>query len=311
MTIDFLFKHHPWILLKESLTTFPNEQQLIAMKNVMDGKSDINKNDLSDGMKLVGAKNIYDLVLWGLKTGVIRDNPLSLGDGLKTNEANPVWLMILKYTASGYSAAKMDKEVGIGKDTLDHYKKLIRQKYSLGNSQAEFVRFAFQTTNPISPPPVNKLYKPYQDKSTLKYPPVLSKFRPSDVDPDIPVYDRSDQHADKQDREKVQLNIPKSAKKVNRHIPKTTHIQQALELLGINRQAIGTNPGGKNYKAFWKRSPDLLWRILELAKRRYELEISHAHPDNKATGNIKRAMQLNAAWKLIQRFFANHGYELH
>lgn len=310
MIDDFLIKYHPWKLLKES-STFPNEQQLVAMKKVMDGEGGVNKKDLAQGMKTVGVKNLYELIVWGLKTGVIRDEPINLGVGIKQSDENinPLWSLILKYTVSGYSDYRMDKEVGINPDSLKYYKNLIRQKYNLGNSNAKFIRFAFQTMNPIKPPATNKLYRPYQDKSTLKYPPVLSKFRPANVDPNIPVYDYSDRHTTKQnDYKRKHQPIPQDRKLELKPL-KTTRIHQALELLGVDKHIL-YSVDGKATGHFWDRSPEYLWKMLELAERRYQLEIAHAHPD-KPGGDFKRAAQINAAWALIQRFFAKHGYKLH
>jgi hypothetical protein len=112
-----------------------------------------------------------------------------------------------------------------------------------------------------------------------KYPIVLTKFKPADVDPDIKLYGKS-------------------------------VIQTALYLLGINKKILASTAGSKKGEGlFWKKSPKHLWSLLELAKRRYELEIAHAHPDRG--GNVKRAAQLNAAWSLVKKLFAKHGYILH
>jgi len=114
------------------------------------------------------------------------------------------------------------------------------------------------------------------DKS--KYPIVLTKFKPADIDPDIKLYDKS-------------------------------IIQTALYLLGIDKKTLAASAGSKKGEGlFWKKSPEYLWSLLELAKRRYELEISHAHPDKG--GDIKRAAQLNAAWSLVKKLFAKRGFTL-
>ena len=144
----------------------------------------------------------------------------------------------------------------------------------------------------------------------LKYPPVLSKFKPSSIDPHIPVHDAAPERPDK---EKMYNYGPtRSSMDVSKEKPpiipkKKTSIQTALQILGIDNRIIVPSQSS-NPPIFWNRSPSYLWNMLELAKRRYELEILHAHPD--MGGDPLRASQLNSAWRLIQRIFEKHGYNL-
>jgi len=166
----------------------------------------------------------------------------------------------------------------------------------------------FQLLEPISPPATSPIFH-----STLEYPPVLSKFRPSNIDPNIPVYDASSKF-DIKSKNNIKLprhNYTKSEKEKFKQNPtvRSTSIQTALFLLGIDDRILKNKTGDRSVKKpFWKRSPEYLWNLLELAKRRYELEISHAHPD--VGGNSKRASQINSAWNLVKKLFAKHGYKL-
>jgi len=137
---------------------------------------------------------------------------------------------------------------------------------------------------------------------------IPSKFRPSDIDPDIKIYDKAKQH-NMPDFKYKHIPLPKSSSDVE--IPpranQTSQVQTVLYLLGINEKELYASH--KRVGSFWKRPPEFLWRMLELAKRRHELEMAQAHPDKG--GNPKRAAQLNAAWGLVRKLFAKHGFTLH
>jgi len=278
MTNEFLFQS--WLMLRESIS-FPNEQQLIAMKKVMDGEKSVNKNDLKNGMKLIGAKNLYELVLWGLRSDIIQDKPIDIGKDIISKGAAyyPVWLKLLNYTVSGYSDSEIETEGRISKNSIKYYRDLIAKKFNLGDSPAKLIRFAFQVLNPISGP--GKLATPHKaaisPHTTLKNPPMISKFRPATIDPNY----EPDYRSSKGNRGSIAI---------------------ALQTLGIDPSVI-------RGKTIWDRPPEKIWSLLELAKRRYELEISHAHPDRPG-GNTTRARQMNAAWKFVKEKFAQNGYEL-
>ena len=297
MIDDFLIKYHPWILLKESLT-FPDKTQLVIMKGIMDGKSidtiahklsitsRKTKRLLAEGMKIADVKNLYELVLWGLKTGIIHDEPIEIPDELKRSpyESHSPLISYLCFITSGYTPHDISDIGRIGIDTQNHYRKFLAQKFNLGYSYARFIRFAFQTTNPINPPKQIKMYRPHKalvsPHQTLKYPPVVSKFKPANIDPNVRyVYQTT------------------TGKGIN------ATIKTAFKVLGVDPRILN-----KNY-SFWKARDEWLWTMLELAKKRYDYEISHAHPDRG--GNVNRAKQINIAWKFIKDMFKKRGYELH
>lgn len=72
-------------LLCEAKASSPDNNQLLIMKNVIDGKSISNiaselsmtvndvKQVLAAGMRKVNVKNLHDLTTWGLRTGIIKD----------------------------------------------------------------------------------------------------------------------------------------------------------------------------------------------------------------------------------------------
>lgn len=317
MDDKFLIQCHPWKMLKEAAmeASFPNDIQLAAMKKVMDGQTANISKHAKEGMKTAGLKTIYDLILWGLRTGVIRDKPQT--DALNqikqpegTYEAYPLWKVLLHDTVMGLSDGEIQRH-GMSKDSINYYRKFLQDKFGIGNSQAMFIRFAFATTNPIHPPTSTTSDKPFVSHFQKrgigsKFPLVPSKFRPANIDPDIPIYDRSAKNVVGDTPKKVNLprrKVPLKPEDKPKPIYRTTPIQTALHLMGIDQSAI--YGGGK----FWERPHEQLWNLLELAKKRYDYEIRHAHPD--VGGNPKRASQLNAAWNLTKKLFAKHGYVLH
>jgi len=327
---DFLIKYHPWNLLKEN--TFPENDQLLVMKGVMDGKSydkiakelsstnRIVRNNLAKGMETVRVKNLYELIVWGLRTGVIRDTPIDL-EKIKSVksygfESYPKWLQVLNLTVSGRSAQEISIEIGITKSSIEHYRDFVEKEFGLGGSLAEYIRFGFRALNSISAPASVRGYKPFKawksPYSTLEQPPMLSKFRPANIDPNIPVYDKTAKRDIPPADFKPKISIPRSKSPFAKKLPpppvKSTSIQTALHLLGIDRNIIAPR-NLKSSGSFWSYPPEHIWKLLSLAKRRYELEIAHAHPDRG--GDMKRAAQLNAAWKLVKKLFARRGFEMH
>ena len=156
-------------LLLEIESSFPDNDQLLVMKGVMDGLSlsDIAtelavkvkdaKMALASGMQKAKVQNLYELIVWGLRTGVIKDEPKTdLKDKVEpragTYEAHPMWLQVLEAIISGYSDAEIDTQAGINRDSLEYYKKLISDKFGLGGSRAKLIRFGFQVLNPIEGP---------------------------------------------------------------------------------------------------------------------------------------------------------------
>lgn len=305
-------------MLREVLQpSFPDERQLIDMKKVLDGTVIHPSKYAKEGMKIAGIRNLYELVVWGLRTGVIKDEPIkNVADKFPqragTYEAYPLWLVLLHNTTMGMSDDQIQKNGGMAIPSIQNYRKQIQDKFGLGNSMAKFIRFAFAATNPISGPGFTRGFKPHVPWSVKagigsKYPMVHSKFKPADIDPDIPVYDRATK-TELGPGQKPKINLPKRTIPVKpedrpKPIYRTTPIQTALYLLGINREAI-TGKG-----LFWQRPHEELWNLLELAKKRYTYEMAHAHPDRG--GSAKRAAQLTAAWGLAKKLFAKHGYVLH
>lgn len=326
-------KLHPWFLLTEN-SSFPANEELQIMRGIMDGEDfkDISKKYnisinqtkqlLTQGMKKAGVKDLYELIVWGLRTGVISDAPIENIESYfpaisGTYQAYPAWQQVLNAIVKGQSLSQLE----ISSDTAKKTYALIDQKFKLGDSKAKMIRLAFAAINPISGP--NKIKgtsakppEPFVPSAmklgmgSLKHPPVLSKFRPANVDPNIPVYDPSTRTVAAEPK----VSTPKifapigTARRAARPPVRATSIQTALELLGIDRKII--SPASQlSFGSFWNRPSSHLWKILELAKRRYELEIAHAHPD-KPTGNVLRAQQLNSAWRIIKRMFAARGYEL-
>lgn len=316
MTEDFILENHPWKLLTEQNATFPNPQELAIMKGVMDGESiqNISKNLgitakdakhlLTHGMKIADVKSLYDLILWGLKTGIIRDEPLpEVWKQLHSNE-NPSyedWRYFLNQSVTGGKG-------NLSKSTQDSLKRSIAQKFNLGPSDAKFIRFVFQVVNPISPPSRVRAFKPHvshyvKTGVSPKYAVALSKFRPADIDPDL--------HPNYQPRRAGnKMALPGATidpLPVGTKVPtQGGTITVALKIMGINPDVIKP-PIGK--ASFWNHNPEHLWRILELAKTRYYYEIAHAHSDGKS-GDTNRAKQVTVAWRFIKDMFKRRGYEL-
>ena len=261
-----------------------------------------------------------------MRSGIIKDKPIDVKEIEQQfykkgfYEAYPLWLYVMNQVAAGRTFQDIERAgEGGSKTSIQHARKQIADKYGLGDSLARYIRFSIAAVNPLSGPGQLRGFKPHvswAQKAGIgsKYPIMPSKFRPSNIDPTLPVYDKQAKRdmppADREAKPKVQLPPrPKGAPatKVPPPVTRTTPIQTALWMLGIDRDVI-TN---KNLRggSFWERNPEHLWNLLELAKRRFELEIAHAHPDRG--GDTRRAAQLNAAWNLVKKLFARRGYVLH
>jgi DNA-binding CsgD family transcriptional regulator len=329
------------LLKKQSTLTesaFPDNDQLIVMKGIMDGNTfgdlakelDIKvgevKTLLATGMKNANIDNIYELVVFGLRAGIIKDDPINIkdieNDFYKKGfyEGYPLWLFVMNRVVAGKTFAEIEREgEGGSKTSIEHARKQIVDKYNLGDSLAKYIRFCFAALNPLKGPGSIRGFKPHvswAQKAGIgsKFPVIKSKFRPSDIDPNIPVYDKQAKRdmPSHQETPKVYLPKPKltaaQREKLKAPIVRTTKIQTALWLLGIDRSAI-TPANLVGSGSFWEKPPEHLWNMLELAKRRYTYEMGHAHPDRG--GSAMRAAQLTAAWNLTKKLFARRGFVLH
>lgn len=321
---------HMWNLLNEG-SSFPNEEELIVMKSVMDGKKlsdaakDLSistkeaKNLLKSGMERANLRNLYELIVFGLRSGIIKDEPIDIKSIEKQfekpgfYEANPTWLHVMNQLVIGKTLQDIEREGGGSKSSIQNAIKKLSDHFGIGDSMAKLIRFSLAALNPIDGPSKIRGYKPHvswAQKAGIgsKFPLIHTKFSPANIDPDIPVYDTMKKR-DVGDEPKPKVPQIKMSyadrKKLPPPVVRSTPIQTALYLLGIDRKAI-TPPSISS--SFWDRPSSYLWNLLELAKRRYELEIAHAHPDRG--GDPRRATQLNAAWKLVQKLFARRGYEL-
>jgi len=326
---DFI---HPWTLLLEEVS-FPSKEELVAMKAAMEGNPlkdaakelSVSSKEVKDllkrGMERANISDLYELIVFGLKNDIIQDKPINITD-IKTQfekkgfyEAYPLWLYVMNQIAIGKSIHQIGHEcIGGSKTSIQNTIKQIADKFNLGESPAKLIRFSLAALNPIKPNPSIRGYKPHVSwaqkqgiGSTL--PMMISKFRPSNIDPEIPVYNAASKR-DMGGEETPKVPQAKMSyanyKKLPPPVVRTTPIQTALQLLGIDKKVVTPNA---MQGSFWNRPSSYLWNLLDLAKRRYELEISHAHPDRG--GDPRRAAQLNMAWDLVKKLFARRGYELH
>ena len=300
MDNDFLISNHPWHQLKERVSApfSPSTAELEIMKFIIEGKSiqDIAKQlnttivdvktKLSDGMKKVDVKNLYELVVWGLRRGLVKDEPLTdVNNKLSRNVTYIEWAQFLNQLVTG-------GEINLPKSTQESYKQSMSKMFNIGPSNAEFLRFAFQVVHPITPQKSFRGYKthvPHFVKTGVssKFAMIPSKFKPADIDPNLhPVYQSL-----------------RMGKKVG---TKSGSIQTALKILGINPDVV---KAPINKKSFWEHKPERLWQFLELARSRFDYEIAHAHPDRG--GDVNRAKQVISAWKFVKDMFKKRGYEFH
>jgi hypothetical protein len=268
-------------LLLES--EFPDEKELAAMKDVMDGGKPT--KHVASGMKKQGLKNIRDLVLWGLKTGIIRDEPKTelqkyqMDDPKKAYEAHPMWLQYLGALAGGY-------DPDIPKSTQEFLHKKIAIAFHLHPSIARLIRFAFQVISPVQPPKkAEREFRPWT-KSTTSLMRIPQTMTGSKIDPEG-------------------------------SITKETMASAAMALLGLDKLPKSTSKKG----GFWNRPHNQLWHLLEMAKERRDAEIKRLHPiANRHPENPDQEKQVklaarqlavvNAAWDRIRILFARNGYAL-
>ena len=275
---------------------FPNEQELQVMKSVMDGEQPASKKLLASGMNKAGLKTLYDLVLWGLKTGLIKDEPLpkvkdhAMTDPKKFYEGYPEWLKYLGGLVSGYSDGEIDRELRINKDQQAFYHKKIAIEFHLHPSKARLIRFAFQVLNPVSGPKQFKGdWRPWT-KSTTSLMRIPQTMTGSKIDP-------------------------------NATVTKETTLAKALELLGLEKKDIPAAKRKSERGSIWNRSHESLYHMLEMAKDRRDAEIRRLHPianrhpetpDQKKqieTANKQLAV-VNGAWNRVRALFARNGYAL-
>jgi len=303
------------------------------MKSVMDGKNladaakDLSistkeaKELLKSGMQRANLQNLYELIIFGLRSGIIKDDPIDIKDVEKQfetpgfYEANPTWLHIMNQLVTGKTLQDIEREGGGAKTSIQNAIKKLSGKFGLGDSMAKLIRFSLAALNPITPNPRVRGFKPFVSWAQKQgvgsqFPLIKSKFRSADVDPEIPVYNASKKYNVGDTGDKPKLPKPAMSfadrKKLPPPIVRNTSIQTALWLLGIDKKVI--TPTALQ-GSFWNRPSSFLWKLLELAKRRYELEMLHNHPDRG--GDSRRAAQISAAWELVRHLFAKHGYELH
>lgn len=274
---------------------FPNDQELQVMKSVMDGEQPASKKLLASGMSKAGLKTLYDLVLWGLKTGLIKDEPLpqvknhAMSDPKKFHEGYPSWLRYLGGLVSGYNDNEIDKELGFNKDQQAFYHKKIAIEFRLHPSKARLIRFAFQVLQPVEGPKQFKGdWRPWtKSRTALIHTPEKTG---SQVDPEG-------------------------------MITKGTTLGKALELLGISKNEIPQARRKSERGSLWKRSHEALYHMLELAKQRRDQEIKRLSPmanrhsddpalQQRAETASKQLAVVNAAWERIRNLFARNGYAL-
>ena len=123
-------------LLLEIESSFPDNNQLLVMKGVMDGKSlsDIAtelsvkvkdaKIALTAGMQKARVQNLYELIVWGLRAGIIKDEPKTdfkdkIQPAAGTYEAHPTWLRVLEAIILGYSDNEIDRQAGVNRDSIE------------------------------------------------------------------------------------------------------------------------------------------------------------------------------------------------
>ncbi len=88
-------------------------------------------------MQKAKVNNLYELIVWGLRTGVIKDEPKTdlkdkIGRLAGTYEAHPTWLRLLEAIVLGYNDAEIDRQAGINRESIEYYKKMIAEKFNLG-----------------------------------------------------------------------------------------------------------------------------------------------------------------------------------
>ncbi len=266
---------------------FPNETELAALKKVMDGTKGVDRSAFKSGMEKIGARNLYELIVWGLKTGIIQDKPIKLDPNTfhsdKTYSAFPLWLQYLHHISAG-------EKVDMPKTTIDWLRKKIVDKFKLDGSDQSLIRFAIAAIRPMEPPKRSQVdWRPWT-KSTTSLMRIPQTHTGSPVDP-------------------------------YGSITKETTMTKALELLGIRPEEIPSSGKKSERGSFWRKSHETLYHMLELAKNRRDQQIQKLHPlANRHPQNPDQAKQIdmaskqlavvNAAWQRVRILFARNGYAL-
>ncbi len=285
MVLPFHTAYNPWTLLCES--TFPEDQELAALKSVMDGEK-ASKKYLKAGMEKINARTLYDIIVWGLRTGIIHDKPIK---GVHPEmfrkegfyEGYPMWYFILNQIVTG-------NKPDLPKSQIEHYQKWIDQKFNLNGTDAQRIRFALAALSPIEPPKKTQAdWRPWT-KSTTSLMRIPQTHTGADIDPEG-------------------------------SITKETPVLPALKLLGIKKDEIPKARSRSESGSFWNRSHETLYHMLELAKQRRDGLIKKLHPfANRIPQNPDQEKQskmaekqlavINAAWDRIRMLFARNGYTL-
>ncbi len=272
---------------------FPDQQELIAMKAVMDGEDIFNKADLKSGMQKIEAKTLYDLIKWGLIAGIIRDSPMTeikdyaMTDPKKFYESYPSWLKLLDGLVAGYNPQQMEIVMGLGKDSQEFYHRKIAIEFHLHPSKARLIRFAFQVCNPVTPPPASKIdWRPWTGSRTS-----LMRIPQTNTGSTI-------------DQDAVVTN--------------ETPVRVALRLLGVENLPKSKRKGN----SIWIRDESELLDILYKAKERRDEEIkrlgpmANRHSDDpieqqRAKMADRQLAVVNSAWARIRGLFARNKVALY
>lgn len=254
------------------LNTFPNETELSALKRIMDGKT-AKKRELKSGMIKINAHNLYDIIVWGLRTGIIHDKPI---EGIHSqmfgkempHEAYPIWYQILNQIAAG-------NKPDLPNSQIEYYKNWIDKKFNLDGTDAQRIRFAIASLSPIDPPKIaDSPWVPWTgSRSSLMR--IPQTHTGSMINPDGA-------------------------------ITKKTTAQKALQLLGAyDAKMKKKNPW--DVLEFAKRRRDAEIRKLHPIANRYP-----ETPDQEKQVKMasKQLAVVNAAWGRVRILFARKGYAL-
>lgn len=318
---------------------FPTSYQMVILKKIMDGDTVANisetqeitpqtvRNQISNAIRRIGVSNMYELIVWGLKNNIIKDDPIEIDfKSVKTKifEPYPRWLQVLNLFITGRDLKEVSEETGLSKSSIEFFQDFVIKQFNLHPSMASYLRFGLASLNCITPS--MKIYgsKPFKawesPYATIQFPPMISSYRPVKRDPTIPILDQTvkwdmkdfvdNDDAEMKTKLKKSLKLPAKVIEVNRRrvIVRSTSIQTALYLIGLDKKMFSMSKTRKQC-SFWGLPPAQLWDILELAGKIYEYERKYSHPDRG--GDSRRAAQINAAWRLVKKLFARRGFELH
>lgn len=269
---------------------FPNEAEIHAMKTIMDGGKGVKSKDLESGMRKINARNLYEMIIWGLRTGIIRDKPrkdvdMNMFNNPKYGEGYPQWFYLLNQLATG-------NRIDMPKTRVEYFTKFINEKFHLNGSKAQLIRFALAVVNPIEPPKSLKGHWTNWTKSRTALMRIPQVHTGSNIDPKAT-------------------------------ISKKSELRAMLKLFGIDASKVRvTGPRtGSISRSIWNKPPDTLWRILEMVRDRRDAEIRRLHPlANRHPQNADQAKQVrlatkqlavvNAAWNRVKLLFARKGFHI-